>query len=168
MDRAKLAGVLISTLATAVFFVLGGCWIADRGRRWETPLLDPARFAVVHDAEHARADSGWEMVPVNLHCPHCLASLRSHQSARRDRPAAPSLIVLVVDLDHRPSPASVAGLGAERVWWDRLGVWRGRWGHRLYGEVLRFDARGRYLGTSPPPASDPSAALETTRLPERR
>jgi hypothetical protein len=29
-------------------------------------------------------------------------------------------------------------------------VWRERWGHRLYGELLVFDRDGRLLETRPP------------------
>jgi len=73
--------------------------------------------------------------------------------------------VLIVDQEREPSPRSVAMLRAETVWWDRAGVWRGRWGHRLYGELLRFDASGKYVETLPP-AFGWSAALEGKPLPQ--
>ena len=165
MDRGKVVGVLISTITTTLFLVLGSCWIADRTRRWETPRLDPGRFSVVRHAGGAGAAAGWTMMPVNLHCPHCLASLRALQRSRRAG-MGPELIVLVVDQEREPSAKSVAALRAETVWWDRFGVWRGRWGHRLYGEVLRFDRRGQYIETLPPSTDGSSVALEPKPLPD--
>jgi len=165
MDHGKLAGLLISALTTTLFLLLGGCWVADRTHHWETPRLDAGRFPVLRDMGTAGVAAGSELMPINLRCPHCLASLRGLQRSRRVG-AEPRLIVLIVDQDREPSAESVAALRAETVWWDRSGVWRGRWGHRIYGEVLRFDAKGQYLETRPPPASDSSAALEIQPLPE--
>jgi hypothetical protein len=159
MRRAELGGSLVSASSITLFLVLGGCWLVDRAHRWETPRLDVSRFVVLRDSSIAEAAVGSEMVPVNLHCPHCLVSLRALQRRRRERAATTALVVLVVDSDRRPVAAAVTRLGAERVWWDRRRVWRDRWGHRLYGEVMRFDARGRYVDTRPPLPSDVSAAL---------
>jgi hypothetical protein len=164
MDRGRLVGLMISTLTTTLFLVLGGCWVADRTHHWETPRLDPGRFSRVSDTGADGAANGWVMMPVNLRCPHCLASLRALQRSRRSG-NEPGLVVLIVDQDREPSSKSVAALRAEAVWWDRSGVWRKRWGHRLYGERLCFDAQGRYLETLPP-ASSSSVALETKSLPE--
>lgn len=167
MDRGKLAGILISTISTTLFLVLGSCWMVDRTRRWETPRLDPGRFSVVRDERGAGGTAGWLMVPVNLRCPHCLASLQALQRSQRGD-TRPGLIVLVVDQESEPTPTSVDALRAETVWWDRHGLWRGRWGHRIYGEVLRFDPHGRYLETWPPLSSGSSVALENQPLPERK
>ena len=61
-----------------------------------------------------------------------------------------SLVVLLVDQDRSPPRAILDSFGAASVWWDRDGTWRQVWGHRVYGERIRFDAAGRYRGTSPP------------------
>jgi len=141
--------------------------MADRTRRWETPRLDPGRFIVVRDAVGSGAAAGWVLMPVNLRCPHCLASLRALQRSRRAN-TNPDLVVLVVDEEREPTSKSIDALHAETVWWDRDRVWRGRWGHRIYGEVLRFDPHGRYVETLPPLSTGSSVALENEPLPERK
>jgi hypothetical protein len=47
-----------------------------------------------------------------------------------------------VDVGRRPDPLVVgSGLDAG-VWWDSLGTWRSRWGHRVYGETMVFAPGG--------------------------
>jgi hypothetical protein len=137
---------LIGTAAMLAFLLLGGWWALDRGRRWETPSLEAA-FSKLRTSE-ASAAAGWWLMPVNLRCPHCveaLERLRAEQVGLH----RPLLVALIVDHDGMPSGRAVRDLPADQVWWDGAGVWRHRWGHRIYGEVLRFDSRGRYLETLP-------------------
>ena len=123
-----------------------------------------ALFSVVRDSPRAGAQSrGLELVPVNLQCPHCLRSLRALRASCDPPNDCADLVVLLVDLRARPAAALVESLGVARVWWDRRGIWRHRWGHRIYGEVVRFDAAGRYLGTSPPIMAPEARALVRER-----
>ncbi len=147
----KAAGGVTCGIMAGVFVLLGVLWAADRTRRWETPRIEPALFSVVQDDRRTDAESrGLRLVPVNLQCPHCMRSLRALRASCGGRNGCADLVVLLVDLGMRPPVALVDSLRVARVWWDRRGVWRHRWGHRIYGEVVRFDASGRYLGTSPP------------------
>ena len=57
------------------------------------------------------------------------------------------LIALIVDARRRPGADLLRAIPRLPVWWDRDGVWRRRWGHRLYGELIEFDPAGRYLRT---------------------
>jgi hypothetical protein len=136
----------IGLLSVSGFLVLGTLWVMDRTRGWETPRLDASRFKILLDASRpGDRPADCSLVAVNLRCPHCMQSLR-RLLARTSRD---QIVVLLVDQEHTPAPAVVGSLGATRVWWDHKGVWRHRWGHRIYGEVLRFDRAGRYLGTTP-------------------
>jgi hypothetical protein len=72
--------------------------------------------------------------------------------ARRDREAVPpTLDALIVDAGTRPSPKALEPFRADGVWWDSSGVWRHAWGHRVYGEILRFAPDGTLRGVDPHP-----------------
>ena len=144
--------VRIVWFSLAVAFVfLGTVWAVDRGRRWDTPRLGSAGFETLRGARSVRRDSrGVLVVPLNPACPHCLAAWRRLTEACPGEPRCEDRVALLVDLPGRPSRAALARLNAQTVWWDRRGVWRARWGHRVYGERMRFDGSGSYLGTSAP------------------
>lgn len=139
-------------LALAMGFVfLGTVWMVDRGRRWESPRLSRGSFETLQGpSAQARGSRGILLVPLNLGCEHCLASWRRLMASCPGEPGCEDRVALLVDVDRRPLPSQLEGLGARAVWWDRRGLWRGRWGHRIYGERMRFDGSGSYLGTSPP------------------
>jgi hypothetical protein len=150
---------LLAGLVIAGFLALGALWAADRTRAWEVPRLVPGGFTVLRGlAGGGNLNRGVRLVAVHLGCPHCLEVLRRLQSAPGRGDGGDDLVVLLVDHDRRPPPAALEALGERRVWWDHRGVWRHRWGHRIYGEVLRFDRNGRYLGTTPATPPDPVEA----------
>jgi len=140
-------------LAAAVALMLG-LWRADRNRAWETPDWDVRRFVTLDtrvgsDAVTAPDTPIW-VVPVNPSCPHCMAGLARTFDARNERGSPIRLVALVVDARAAPPPARLAPILADARFWDRDGVWRHRWGHRIYGEVLVFSPGGRYLHTIAP------------------
>ena len=142
-DATRILGLLaLVGLAT-----LGIVWAIDRSRRWETPSLDPSRFVWLREGGSRVGRETW-LVPINLRCPSCMA--RAHELAAGRGGDGRRCVWLVVDQRRRPTPVSWSELGDGSVWWDREDLWRRRWGHRLYAEVLRFDSEGRYLGTTPP------------------
>jgi hypothetical protein len=155
------------TAAAGSFVLLGVLWTLDRVRRWETPRLETATFSVMRGVRRADGGpGGLALVPVNLRCPHCLVRLRALRDSCRSRGGCPDLVALIVDQERAPSRAQIDSLGVGRVWWDRRGIWRNRWGHRIYGEVLWFDASGRHRETLPPVAG-PRARPYATTPPER-
>jgi hypothetical protein len=153
---------------------LGGLWHADRGRRWEEPRWTAGRFVALRPAldREPGKRSLWLLV-VNPRCDRCVTTLRRVQARwARARPDE-RLAVLIVDSPARPGAAILRGLPPVPVWWDRDHVWRKRWGHRLYGELIGFDAAGRHLGTvagehalrlaGPPALNDPTAPVTHPR-----
>jgi hypothetical protein len=144
--------VRIVWLVLAVVFVfLGTVWAVDRGRRWDRPRLAAGRFESLGGPLAMPAGSrGILLVPLNPGCPHCLASWHRLMEACPGEPRCEDRVALLVDVKQRPPAALLARLRGRAVWWDRRGVWRARWGHRVYGERMRFDGSGSYLGTSPP------------------
>jgi hypothetical protein len=155
--RLRVATNLAAAVALAAALSLGALWLADRTRRWEVPRWESGAFVPVRAGPIAdrRVPNLW-VVPVNPRCPRCVATLQRLHGAceRRGRPVV--LVVLIVDTPARPAAAALRGLPPVPVWWDRHGVWRRRWGHRLYGEVIQFDASGRFVRTA--------AAAEYLRL----
>ena len=133
-------------LAALALIAIGALWQFDRTRGWETPRWDPSRYEPLAVAEATAGEPGetW-VIAVHPGCPHCGASLR--QALRtRDRESSPIRIAaLIVDTERRPPATLAAELGADEAWWDSENRWRRRWGHRIYGEVLCFDARGTLL-----------------------
>jgi len=150
-DRAPAApspfAVAINRVALFVsLLVLAGIaafWWSDRTRHWETPRWDASRFACLRAPGRAAAAT-W-MVAFQPDCPHCRARLADLLRRGATSRAGACLGVLIVDSPRRPEALE----GAERldggVWWDSLGIWRSRWGHRVYGEALSFADDGRLL-----------------------
>ncbi len=134
---------------TAGVAALAALWAHDRTRRWEAPRFDPARFVLVESA--AAPDPGAEtwMLAVNPSCSHCAGQVRDFVATGERMTARPTLALLVVDEPRRPDPAAFPP-GADQIWWDAHAVWRGEWGHRLYGEMLRFDRRGMLMEARSP------------------
>lgn len=144
----RFAVRLLAGLFLAGTLALGWAWHRDRSRPWEEPRWTPEAFVLLRAGQRAvRGGQDTWMVTVNLRCPRCVASLRRMAAAWDGNPGAVRLAALIVDTPARPGPEAVRRLPPMPVWWDRDGVWRRRWGHRLYGELIRFDAAGRHLGT---------------------
>jgi hypothetical protein len=137
-----LAAWVGAALAGVALAALGWLWHLDRTRIWQTPALG-APLELVRAAT-ADSSAGTWLVAVNPDCPRCLQAL-----ARLSAGPGRGLRVgaLIVDTPRRPGAATLAGLRAAPLWWDARGDWRRRWGHRVYGEVLCFDPRGRYVST---------------------
>jgi hypothetical protein len=139
---AAAGGILASVSLAA----LGALWLLDRTRPRETPRWDSAAFPALRRAPGI-AD-GWRerwVVAVHPGCPHCRASLAA-LAAARDRSRAEVLVTaLVVDEPDRPPDAVLAALPADEACWDSRRIWRDRWRHRVYGEVLCFDSDGKPL-----------------------
>ena len=146
--RLRTAMNLASALALAGALLLGALWLGDRARRWERPrwtsdLFVPLRAGRSED----RGDQARWAVAVNPRCPHCMTTMwRLHASwARFGR--RQELVALIVDTPARPDAHTLRAIPPVPVWWDRNGVWRRRWGHRLYGELIQFDASGCFVRT---------------------
>jgi hypothetical protein len=151
MSRVLRIGLYaLLALAGALALALGWSWHRDRTRHWEEPILADARFIRLEAGQrHQSGGRATWMVPVNPRCPRCLSTLRRLHSGwvRRGRPER--LIVLIVDARRSPGADLLRAIPELPVWWDRDGVWRRCWGHRLYGELIEFDPAGRYLRTFP-------------------
>lgn len=151
-DAGALASAARWTLVTCVlgFVGLGLCWALDRARTWETPRWEPRRFAALRGgAVPVPGPRGLVVVAVNTGCPHCLETLAAMADSLESPRAAgrsPRLVALVVDAAGRPGARELAPVRARSVVWDSSGTWRHRWGRRLYGDVLRFDPGGRWIG----------------------
>jgi hypothetical protein len=101
------------------------------------------------------------MIVVNPDCMHCRARLAELLRHQRDPARDPALGVLLVDVRQRPEPPDDAARLDGGVYWDSLNVWRSRWGHRVYGEVLVFAPDGaieRVVGPDADPQAAPAAA----------
>lgn len=149
------AGVGLALLALG-FVALVAVWAWERSHPPETPRFDPERFVALTPARPAEGASGvaagrerWLMV-VNPRCERCRDAFPRAIARAAAAPGAPALEALVVDSPSRPTSAALAPFPGERAWWDSAGVWRSAWRHRVYSEVLRFDARGALLGIDPP------------------
>ncbi len=143
-DR-RLAGWAGWALVGAALAALGWLWHLDRTRVWQTPGLGAPLVLVC--AATADSSAGTWLVAVNPDCPHCLQALA--RLAARPRTGL-RVGALIVDTPRRPGASTIDALRAAPVWWDVRGDWRRRWGHRVYGEVLCFDPRGRYVRTRLP------------------
>lgn len=158
MSARLLALMLSLAAALALLSTLGVRWHLDRTRAFDPPRLDPARqFRLADDPRREPHLERW-VVALHPGCPHCLASLARVAERRAERDAPVRLGGLIVDRRTTPDPAYWQALPLEEVWWDSAGDWRARWGHRVYGEVLCFDRRGRHLRTLPPFEGEPSEA----------
>lgn len=133
---ALIAGSLIA---------LGGALLRDRARPWDVPHWDPARFTVLRGRPKHRPAETW-VVAFQPACPHCRESLgRALRAAARD-PHHPDVALLVIDASRPLADQAIDVAPDLPVWWDEHQTWRERWGHRLYGEILRFGPDGRYRG----------------------
>ena len=132
---------------TAAVLSLGLVWLADRGRTWERPRWEVARFEPIL----VRATPGeprWSrVVAIQPACPHCLAGLAALVERRGAGGDSLRLVALVVDWPRRPGERFARSLRVDEVWWDEHAVWRRRWGRRVYGETYVFDRRGRMLAS---------------------
>ena len=140
--NAGAGAVLVGTLA------LGAAWFRDRSRHWEAPRWPSAGFvAVRREGTGAVAGGGTWVAVVNPRCARCVATLRGLHDRWRRAARGERLVVLIVDAPGRPVADLLRGIPPLPVWWDRDGLWRRRWGHRLYGELIEFDAAGRWVRT---------------------
>lgn len=129
--------------------LLGGSWLADRAHRWEKPEWRHRSFVLLRGATGgARAGVATWLVAVNPRCPHCVAALPALRAAWDRNGWRDDLAALIVDTPHRPEAEALRRIPTDQVWWDRNGVWRRRWGHRLYGELIQFDGSGRFVRTA--------------------
>lgn len=145
---ARLNAIAI-VLTVLVLAALGGWWWRERSKLRATPQWQPAEFAqLAPPMADPPPDAERWVVAVSLSCPHCqehLAWLRERVAARAERPL---LGALIVDEPVRPTLPAFGELGAG-VYWDSAQVWRESWGRGMYGETMRFDARGALLGAAP-------------------
>jgi hypothetical protein len=138
----RLAGWAGWVLVVGALAALGWLWHVDRARVWETPSLGPP--LVLLRATPGRPDAITWLVAVNPECSHC----RKVLAQLAGRPMTGVRVgALIVDTSRQPAPSTLSGLPGGPIWWDARNDWRRRWGHRTYGEVIRFDSRGRYLST---------------------
>lgn len=139
---ALFAGTMVAVFAL---------WRIDRSRHWMTPRLDISRFQTLEAPGFApKSAREWWVLAVHPDCSHCRDQIRSFVALGERMTAPPNLAVLLVDVPRRPSAAAVSRDGIDAVWWDSRGIWRAEWGHRVYGEVLRFDPRGQWLESLSP------------------
>jgi len=144
----RLLGWVGWALVVTALGALGWLWRLDRTRVWETPRFGSS-LVLLRGAAAAPSAVTW-LVAVNPECSHCKVVL-ARLCARP--PGGVRVGALIVDTPRRPAPSALAALPGGPIWWDVRNDWRRRWGHRVYGEVLRFDPRGRYLSTRlQPPA----------------
>lgn len=136
-------------LAAVAFAALAALWLWDRSHRWETPRWEPARFAAMSDAPATTARERW-VFAVNPICAHCRRRLAEVADSLASQPNVPALAALLVDVPARPDTVRLAAALPAAVYWDSARVWRERWGHRVYGEILIFDGSGRLLRTIAP------------------
>jgi len=132
---------------------LGSAWLLDRSRPWETVSWRTDRFVLLSGRlDPAYRGERW-VVAVQPDCPHCMATAPViADSARR---LGVRVAALLVDCPRAPDPAHLGSLHVDELWWDAGDTWRGRWGHRIYGELLRFDAAGQLIDPARVPRGVP-------------
>lgn len=136
-------------IALALFALLGILWWRDRTRAYEAPSWPHAAMAAIAPPADVIASERW-IVAVNPECATCRARLADLRRELAAATADVTLGVLLVDVARRPG-AYDPGEGLDAgVWWDSLGAWRERWGHRLYGETMVFGRDGALLRTLAP------------------
>jgi len=136
-----------ASAASLAVLALGGVWLADRTHRWERPVWRHPSFVRLRGDPTPR-EPVW-VIAVNPRCRHCVAALARVRARWQTCGHAGGLASLIVDTPVRPGAAAMAALPTTEVWWDRRGIWRRRWGHRLYGELMEFDAAGRFVRSVP-------------------
>jgi hypothetical protein len=138
------------SLTLVALLALAWLWRRDRVHAWELPAIAAGgEVELVASSAPAVGGETW-LVAVNPGCPHCVRSLAGVRRVRAGVRRPVRLAVLLVDTPARPGLDSGWVNGVDQVWWDSTGVWRRRWGHRTYGEVMRFDAADHYRWTVPP------------------
>ena len=143
IPSSRATGILLAT-ALVPLVALGTLWWRDRSAPREEPRWGrPGLIQVFPSAGTKPAARSRSVVPVNPACPHCGGYVAA--AAKRVGPDE-VLAILMVDT-RRPQDGHPAPAGVDEIWWDRDMIWRNRWGHRVYGEMLRFDAQGRYRGS---------------------
>jgi len=132
-------------LIMASLAALGLMWWSDQRHDWERPRWEPGRFVPILTTQGAD-DRPPRVVAVQPRCPSCLAGL---ERVAANRPLLDSrrLVALIVDSPRAPDSAFAYTLAVDEVWWDAEGVWRRRWGRRVYGETYDFDRLGRLTGS---------------------
>lgn len=128
-------------LALALFVALGAFWWRERTREYEAPRWPESSFAMLVPPADAVPTERW-IVAVNPGCAQCVARLAELRRRSEAWTADAALGVLLVDVKRRPDSLVVGGGLDAGVWWDSLGAWRSRWGHRVYGETLVFGPDG--------------------------
>lgn len=144
-------------LAAALFVALGLFWWRERTRHYEAPRWPLESSVSLKQAMPELPKERW-IVAVNPECAHCMARLAELKRRSAAWTADRSLGVLVVDTKARPDSLFAGANLDAGVWWDSLGEWRSRWGHRVYGETMVFE-RGGTLVRVLAPSEDPDAAL---------
>jgi hypothetical protein len=146
--RLRSATNLAAGAALLGALVLGGLWVRDRTHRWETPRWSESDFVRLRGGPgDDRAAAGTWVIAVNPRCARCMNTLSLVHAAWTRNRWPEALIVLIVDTSRRPGAAVVGAFPPGQVWWDRAGIWRRRWGHRIYGELIQFDGGGRIIRT---------------------
>jgi len=141
----RLFGCMAMSLVLALVAGMGAWWWIDRAIVYERPRWDEASFEAIAESRAARTAAETWVVAVNPACTHCMAGMAALADTLGSAPGAPRLFALVVDTAARPARRSLSHPRLDGVFWDREGVWRARWGHRMYGEILRFDAAGDWI-----------------------
>lgn len=174
LARPSRGAAATFTFLSLLVVCLGTAWALSRVQYRERPRWEEAAFPRLGDAAISARTSdpaapprpgdgegppvSWRehwIVAVHPGCPHCRVSLESVVAARDVDRATVRLTALLVDTPEVPGDSVLATFGADELRWDRDGRWRRRWGHRVYGEVLCFDAAGKLRRTIPP-FSDPN------------
>ncbi|MFI5372872.1 MAG: hypothetical protein ACHQ52_15060 [Candidatus Eisenbacteria bacterium] len=153
--------VLMVPLA-GLLLLLGG-WLVDRSRPWEPARWRTEGFVLVR----GRTDPGYHgerwVVAIQPDCPHCMAE--APLLADSGHRLGVRVAALVVDSGRAPDLARLGALRVDELWWDAGDVWRRRWGHRLYGELMRFDSIGRLVDDGAPPPRTPRGDAPRPRAP---
>jgi len=151
MATGWLLGVPLAGLVT-----LGSAWLLDRSRPWESPCWCTDRFVRLGGKVDPDYRGERWVVAVQPDCSHCMATTPViADSARR---LGIRVAALLVDCRRAPDAARLAPLHVDELWWDAHAVWRRRWGHRVYGELMRFEPDGTLI----------ESPFESPAAPERR
>ena len=152
--RLRLAARAAGALVALALAGLAWLWASDLQLPFEAPRWERSSFVVLRDRGEGEARETW-VVAFHPLCGHCRASLARVREAAAAIAPPPRVALLLVDAPAALAQRTARGLDVAQIFWDERDVWRRRWGHRLYGEVLRFGRDGRYqgpvqLGAAPP------------------
>lgn len=129
-------------LAALLFVALAGLWWLDRVHHWDTPHWPVSGASALLAPDSAAAAARRLVVVVNLDCSHCRTRLHEIAAARLAEREGATLGVLIVDAPGKPGRVALGVPLSGGAWWDSAGVWRGRWGRRMYGEGYVFASNG--------------------------